>query len=617
MSSDRASITSVWSARACSDVPAVGSVASWPTAARRRTPVPIATACVGLFMWAQASIWLLLADGYSAFFIVGIVLVDLACMACAYRVIRNGVTAPAPSWFVEAVCYVLTLAVLVFDFNAAASGATMRCWPLVMVILDVVLASRLRDAVATRAARNIVIGSALWLILCDVELAAQFGLFKLDAARRSVPPLCDCDSPPCSLHAMRASLTLALKILCLVLSFHFTRRFEGDIMQEKEVFESAINTAHYIAICLSVFDVKSAEESLKEGEKKMHPGLAVAFRDILSNLRSWQPYLPSAGFALAQEDDVEEEDNEDVFDSEAAESHELQNLDPPLYVLRHPAEGLRQPALSSNALVDEPETLGKMRVTLLQTNLHEMLQHLAGLPLTVFQKYFAHVLSGSLRVVQACRGSIGLFLGDRFFATFNVTRPCPQHAAQGITAAMGYLGVVSGTPFAANVSVATGQAVCGMLGCEQMRQQCVLGKLPVVAYSLERVGRSLGIPVLCNDACQSEYAGPCHARVVFRKIVYAKAWPTKDAKGDLQMLDTGTVWEVLDPAAQNSPAPAVTELVNPWQPYNEAGEMFLRGIRATKVISSLPKATPDWLRAALAEALVSPVASLMPFLQYT
>eukprot|EP00754_Rhynchopus_humris_P029584 Rhum_TRINITY_DN15224_c2_g1::Rhum_TRINITY_DN15224_c2_g1_i6::g.145616::m.145616 len=178
--------------------------------------------------------------------------------------------------------------VLMADW-AAASGLAMRGWPFLVIVVDLLLVLR-----APRYfARFLVCVVSLWLLVVAIEQTFRFGFFDLpgqpDLETRT--RVCACDNPPC--RDATAIVSAIQFIGVFVCDFYFTRRFADDVLKEQARVETSITAALHVAECLSLFDLKGAEDLLLQEREKLPDGMTNALHVLLHNLRCYKPYLPA------------------------------------------------------------------------------------------------------------------------------------------------------------------------------------------------------------------------------------------------------------------------------------------------------------------------------------
>ena len=666
--------------------------------------------------------------------IAGLVISDLVAATTLFMLF---VKKMCPDWWVEILCYCYALTVMLVDFYSTSFLQT-RFWAFFIVVLHVLLACRIRNE--ARVTRNVLVAATLWMAAMTTEEALSFGMrsaaYYGDDDRYRVP-ICDCKDPPCA-HGPAAVYAGLFEVSVVCLSVCFTRHFAAQLAREKEGIEAAVNTAHYIAICLSVFDLDSADDALMKPSSRLPPGLTSAFVDIVQNLQAYKPYLPqscmprtfegedessyassrdeleeaaslsdavptpanlplplqlllpggSSDEAVVATEETptpkgasascqsawrnEEGNSEDQIAAKQRLANEQTHLEVAVMAVAVTSEKSKDPntpphkknKLGALQISIPHDTVGgegaqvklagtvhtkmhSVRATLLQTNIHNSLQHYADMAVESYQSFFSSLLSDTLRSIHALKGIVDLFLGDRMFVSFNASRPCQGHAAAAVAAAKRYALLTVRSEAQMDAGIVTGRALCGNMGCSEMRRFSFLGNLPLMAAGVERCARALGITMLANAECRQDCALVHDMRLVFRKFVFVKSHPTR-GKGGLRVVEECRLYEVLETKGRmeedslcwvtgasaggadagggaadgkkdgkdkadgvTSPPPQVEDT---WTEYNAAGELFLGG--AKHALSSLSDSAPQVVRTALRHVLASPVTSREPYIQH-
>ena len=210
-----------------------------------------------------------------------------------------------------------------------------------------------------------------------------------------------------------------------------------------------------------------------------------------------------------------------------------------------------------------------------------------------FVTRFEDCLSAAVRIVDSHSGVVDLFNGDSIFASFNTSKQCVRHAVSAVAAAKELVADNAGGK-GIGIGIAGGKAMCGDMGCTEMRRFSVLGILPKLIVGLQRAAKALGVDVSCNTDTQQDANCAHQIRLHPRQIRFVE-----QGSGD-GMLDAH-LWEVVCPAATEASSPATPadagaprrrggatdqewmyELENSaaaqWHGYNRAVAMFLSGV---------------------------------------
>ena len=514
------------------------------------------------------------------------------------------------------------------------SQGVQRNWPMLIVICDCATVFHVSPKIV-----NVTLAMGLlWLAVVKVDDIVRFGLYT---AVTDTPMLCDCPDPPCKVTVLRGLFQFAVNLFFLLVPVLLTRYYVSMVRTEKRTMEACIDTARQLATDLALFDLDAADSLLDgDDERPLPPALKKAFADILYNLRTYKPYLPRSCLPL----EGQHHDGDGGAESESP--HSPSPVPPSLLVdpLAASATGDSSAARSSsatersgasrtthstgasvhhpmllagshaaNAVVQRPRT---SRVTLVQTNLHDTLR-MCDAGVSVIEKTFEEMISKAVEVFDASRGIVDLFLGDRIFASFNASRPCVRHATSGIAASKAFYEVLEGPPVG-NIAVVSGSALCGDLGSEHMRRYTIMGRLPLVAFGMERIGRELGLPVVCNTDCQRDAATE-HALRLYPQLVTITRQGFDMGPSDRSVAQqrgqvlgsTGVhLWEVALPrdalrcaggsvrsrtsltrggagarGADDWMYDAETGGASKWNTYNEGVKLFLKGVSSEDAIA--------------------------------
>eukprot|EP00756_Hemistasia_phaeocysticola_P030127 Hpha_TRINITY_DN16274_c5_g3::TRINITY_DN16274_c5_g3_i1::g.15823::m.15823 len=193
--------------------------------------------------------------------------------------------------------------VVLLDMENAAVSATFRALGMTIILLDVALVFN-RDHIP-----YIVLPVALcWLAAECVESMHRYGVYEAGYWGIDVTAsYCNCPSPPCSRSVTDAFLNTFIPGWLLLMDFYFTRGFSSGMRLQLRRVRSSIDVAVEIAAALARYDVDVAETAIAKGTD-LPEELAVSFRQLLSNLRSYKAYLPHS--CLVPQNNVENEEGE-------------------------------------------------------------------------------------------------------------------------------------------------------------------------------------------------------------------------------------------------------------------------------------------------------------------
>ena len=222
-------------------------------------------------------------------------------------------------WIILSVFFVL----VPVEMNALAEMTT-RLWAVGVIFVDICLIYQLGD----KTAFAVVALVSLWLAFAELNRGVDTGLIVRFTDEKGVPA-CECANPPCfgtdKISDLAAAFLTQLSIF--LLDFYITRSFARKMHREKLAIAASVETARCLATHLSLFDLDSAQRLLDScgdgdaasvdggasgaaaaaatatggGGQHLPPALRSAFEDVLSNLRSYKPYLPQAMLMTADD----------------------------------------------------------------------------------------------------------------------------------------------------------------------------------------------------------------------------------------------------------------------------------------------------------------------------
>eukprot|EP00754_Rhynchopus_humris_P032177 Rhum_TRINITY_DN15383_c1_g1::Rhum_TRINITY_DN15383_c1_g1_i3::g.153487::m.153487 len=446
-----------------------------------------------------------------------------ACVGLSYStttffLMYSLVTRSVPVGIVEAYVLLSSFISIALDFH---NGVKMRdaTWPFIIILLDI---SLLLD-LPLRTSYVAVVSVLLCIVFLTLQRTYDFMAFREPLEDYTLPDVCDCARPPChgnsSLgHELQQGFRI---IFVFVLDFYLTRRFAFSAKAEKAAMQSSIDTAQRLATMLSLLDLDTAERILNErrGATTMPPELCRAFGSILQNLRTYKPYLPQSCLpeGLQRVAQVSEDTQDSDAHTERSSASPSQGT-PSDSSESLAASGLCRKALTLRQALAEQQKPQWKRVTLVHSNLHNtLLKHESDESCVAdgFAQYFASLLTVAVNVCQTQGGVVDLFVGDRVFMSFNTFRHVGRHAHKAASVCKELYEF--GSEFAQlNIGVVSGRALCGDGGCEAMRRYSVLGHVSVLAHAYERVGRTLGVAMLCNEQFSGDVRNDHQVRIVPR-----------------------------------------------------------------------------------------------------
>ena len=457
-------------------------------------------------------------------------------------------------------CIVVVLTVGLMCADLANRPRYNTDWPMFVIIIDMALVLRLPRSVSIGVTCLVV----FWISLTQLEAFFRFGLFDLPGMssqshrREYVTDMMECETLPCpqedAVPVVTSGLTM---IFVFVADFVCTRGFAEGLKREQETMERTVGTVEEIALLLAGYDVDRVAQILSAKRDELSPEIFVALQTIERNLRSYLAYLPKTCLPTQDiEEDVEElgatatmcDDSvlgsvcEDVAQSVVGSSVSLGS--PPMdafsptmfhaqsrannHSFTHPSTMLK---LHERSSTTRPAvgllTPVKATVLIVNTCQHESLFHVEN-DTQNFARFFGQILQATLAAVGEKRGMVDVFVGDVVFCSFNASRRCGLHATAALCAAKAIANVPRTKPLSpasrqddrvVSIGVAGGKAICGDLGCAEMRRFSVLGRVAVEAVGLERAARTLGLNALCNEQVQRDTECLHPLRLVPRRVL--------------------------------------------------------------------------------------------------
>ena len=100
-----------------------------------------------------------------------------------------------------------------------------------------------------------------------------------------------------------------------------------------------------------------------------------------------------------------------------------------------------------------------------------------------FREMHSKMVETAMHVFSTFKGMPDIFIGDHLHVSFNASTACPLHTTSSVTAVLQYKDKVDTLcrhdkdPF--NISIGSGKAMCGDLGCSAMKRYNIVGKLPL------------------------------------------------------------------------------------------------------------------------------------------
>eukprot|EP01062_Namystynia_karyoxenos_P043341 TRINITY_DN31760_c0_g1_i1.p1 TRINITY_DN31760_c0_g1~~TRINITY_DN31760_c0_g1_i1.p1 ORF type:complete len:783 (+),score=118.01 TRINITY_DN31760_c0_g1_i1:76-2424(+) len=205
-------------------------------------------------------------------------------------------TGSFPKVLAECAALGATCGLILVDWYQAA-GLRQRMWPVVVLVMDVLLAGGARKPVQLGCMH----GTLLWLCASGIEDVARLGLWDVphwaDTPAAKFNEQWGCADPPCGKDVTDAVMAFNVQLLVLYVDFIVTRSFAEGQRREQAVTLAAVRTAERFAACLVDFDLESAELALGTDDAQALPNnLFCSFEQLLYNLAGYRPYLPASVF---------------------------------------------------------------------------------------------------------------------------------------------------------------------------------------------------------------------------------------------------------------------------------------------------------------------------------
>ena len=462
--------------------------------------------------------------------------------------------APLSEALVVCTGYGVAAGVLLNDLSSRAVGELS--WFSLIIIADFLLVMR----VDAKYALWLVSFLVLWLLVMSAEAVLRFGVFDIPGLRpqdgkggrrEHFERMGDCSTLPCKEDVATILSNVLGHCGVFVLDFIATRGFARDVLKEQTRMERTISTVQEIASLLAGYDVEAVAELLKAHEGEMPGGMANALRRLEQNLRVYKAYLPKTCLPHAEME---------------AESVSVGDHD--VSVCTSTSAGSSAAMGLSTRTV--PLLLAKAKATLMLVNIKNTLT-LVKSDSAHFSRHFTALLAKTLAAVEAKRGMVDVFVGDKIHCSFNTSKKCAAHASSALHAVY-LLGFNNLPDF--SIGVATGNLHCGDMGCEVMRRFSMVGVLVRDVLGIERAGRAFGCDVLCNRLCFSDAECEHNLRLIPCKVELAE-----DCEAEV-------VAELLISVEQGANTMGVTDTLEwmyvvggkkEWDDYNVAVRQYLKG----------------------------------------
>eukprot|EP01062_Namystynia_karyoxenos_P070337 TRINITY_DN6571_c1_g1_i2.p1 TRINITY_DN6571_c1_g1~~TRINITY_DN6571_c1_g1_i2.p1 ORF type:complete len:722 (+),score=188.06 TRINITY_DN6571_c1_g1_i2:133-2166(+) len=219
-------------------------------------------------------------------------------------------TRKLPTAMIEIWLLILVSTVVLADWGLVAQMGA-RLWPMVVLVMDVMLAVSIR-----REVQMIALGfTTFWLVLSGIEDSFRLGLYDIpywsQADEEILEDLTKCSDPPCARPVEFAAAELCFALVTLLVDYMATRGFAEGMQLQTARLVASVTIAEQIADNLAHFDLDSAGRSLDAHSDALPGLLHESLARLLANLASYRPYLPQSCFAQSRGDDESEESGGD------------------------------------------------------------------------------------------------------------------------------------------------------------------------------------------------------------------------------------------------------------------------------------------------------------------
>eukprot|EP00755_Sulcionema_specki_P037500 Sspe_Gene.22963::Locus_8842_Transcript_1_1_Confidence_1.000_Length_2312::g.22963::m.22963 len=167
----------------------------------------------------------------------------------------------------------LILCVVLVDLQ---SYGVHSFWVCLVLLTNVAVVLRLSDKTLTA----LQVGSILFFVLKAAEDAFELGLYFIPSSISRPPPLDLKDS------LYRCYVQIFIFLTNLAILRRFTREMNNECASARDVFQAVESLLE----ALVKYDLESVDEDLRN--KNLPGELQISFRQLISNLRKYRPYLP-------------------------------------------------------------------------------------------------------------------------------------------------------------------------------------------------------------------------------------------------------------------------------------------------------------------------------------
>eukprot|EP00755_Sulcionema_specki_P009764 Sspe_Gene.44613::Locus_21883_Transcript_1_1_Confidence_1.000_Length_1922::g.44613::m.44613 len=413
-----------------------------------------------------------------------------------------------------------------------------------VVAMDLMLLCNCPDRV-TLILRNMVL---VVMIVQTVEQTLRVGLYDL------LPN--EYTKPEAKGYVYLPGLLL-MRVLVFYLDFTMTRFFAQSMMREKAQMELSISVAQSIALALTKFDLAQADSLIDQassGEVNLPEDLHNAFVTLISNLKTYKPYLPQSCLP---------EECEGMSPAEvpfsSGDGEEVTSISVTMSQNSTVLSGTNQGRRTSH--LHQQHSIMTRNVVLVAVNIVNFLNSFAG------AAYFEPYLETILSTVRQSHGLTEHFVGDRVLASFNAAKSCYTAGPHAVGCAVALKTALHDTDtYPLTIAVTAGRASCGNLGCGGMMRYAVIGEVSSWVHTLERYLKFSEVP-LGIDASVVNVTEGYHFRL------FSRVRSARSSRATTVWIPTGTKsFKEEEWMYQLESAP------NHWHGYNTVLEAVLRGV---------------------------------------
>eukprot|EP01065_Artemidia_motanka_P052569 TRINITY_DN9532_c0_g1_i1.p1 TRINITY_DN9532_c0_g1~~TRINITY_DN9532_c0_g1_i1.p1 ORF type:complete len:693 (+),score=141.26 TRINITY_DN9532_c0_g1_i1:90-2081(+) len=529
------------------------------------------------------------------------VLAYLAALSCGF------------SFSAKVLVGLMFCATILIDWMAVAQ-ARPRTWSFIVPILDGALMLEMSDHVL-----NSLLGSTLlWMLVTQIDQTVHFGMNEAHnfGGEYVYPDMCNCAKPPCSETVGAGVNAFITFLMVFLIDYYFTRSFAKSMQQQMRLVQASVLVAYKVTQHLAWYEVDKAQEVVGSLDGAALPDqLRESFEQLLSNLRSYKPYLPHACLStdnrtsdcssLSQSASTRKKDlGRSMVQQQPSESVSVHATRDD--ILERSAETSADAqswissSMGSSTSVLYPRVQGSPRsrvgqdpatknVTLLCVNRVNFEAVLATLDVC---EWFTAEVSRFTEPVVRHKGVVDELLADHFFASFNALQSTGMHRAAGSACAVEFMSKPerrrSSRRASARVQIrsdaslddghtintaalCSGRALCGDFGNNEMRKFMILGSVSGLLLVLERVSRQLNTKILCDTVVCRDIAQQYKCKLClyaeFSKFDHGRQFGLYEITGTLRA--SGEAEEWMYELDKREP--------NPWAPYNAAMRMWVHG----------------------------------------